>query len=310
MTMTRPSLTLPHPATTATALPSWRCPELLPFESRFHALDSVTRLHYLDEGPSSAPVLLLVHGSPLWSFTWRWVIAKARRTHRCIAVDLPGLGLSRARLEHGGAYRQAADLLQRFIRELGLERITLGVHATGGPPAFEAAIRERDRIEGLLITNTFAWPLADIPRLGRFVRLVGSPLFSFLNTRLNLLARVTARFARRTGRFTPAERAAIRGPFRERRARLHLQALLSGLRLEHDFFAELEGRLDTLADLPTLFLYGAHDNGYRAGLLDRWRRILPRHRSLVLPDSGHFPTEDEPERFAHEVGRWLGGSRP
>jgi len=49
-------------------------------------------MHYVDEG--AGDVLLLVHGTPTWSFEWRHVIAALSPRWRCVAPDLIGFGLS------------------------------------------------------------------------------------------------------------------------------------------------------------------------------------------------------------------------
>jgi len=284
------------------ARPPWLDPAAFPFHSRFCDLDDA-RMHYVDEG--RGPTLLLVHGSPMWSFMYRHAIATLRSRFRCIAVDLPGLGLSTAPLRRGHAHEDAALRLTDFVRALDLKDMVLAVHATAGPAALAMAVGETPRLRGLVISNTFAWPLDGDPRLAFFVRLVSSRLFALFNVGLNALAHVTARIGRRNGRFDPAEREAILGPYRDRQARRHLQNLLYGVRVERERFAALERELSGLAHLPTLLLYGAHDNGYRAGFVDRWRSLLPDHRLALLPEAGHFPFEDAPEEATAALGRWL-----
>ena len=65
--------------------------ELYPFESHWIELGGVP-IHYLDEG--DGPVLLLVHGNFMWSFSYRKLVAEISKSHRCIAIDLAGMGLS------------------------------------------------------------------------------------------------------------------------------------------------------------------------------------------------------------------------
>ena len=48
-------------------LPDW------PFEPHYLEVDGL-RVHYVDEGPRTAPPFLLVHGEPSWSYLYRhWV---------------------------------------------------------------------------------------------------------------------------------------------------------------------------------------------------------------------------------------------
>lgn len=62
-----------------------------PYEPRWCEV-SGGRLHYIDEG--SGPPVLFVHGTPTWSLEWRHAIAALLPTHRVIAVDHLGFGLS------------------------------------------------------------------------------------------------------------------------------------------------------------------------------------------------------------------------
>ena len=68
--------------------PGWIDSELYPFEDHWASLEGCT-VHYVDEG--SGPPLLMVHGNPTWSFTWRDVIKGVSDRFRCVAIDLPVL---------------------------------------------------------------------------------------------------------------------------------------------------------------------------------------------------------------------------
>ena len=51
------------------------------------------RAHYLDEGPSDAAPVLLMHGEPSWSYLYRHMIPPlVAAGHRVIAPDLIGFG--------------------------------------------------------------------------------------------------------------------------------------------------------------------------------------------------------------------------
>jgi haloalkane dehalogenase len=282
--------------------PPWLSPTLFPFESRFVSA-SATRFHYVDEG--RGPTLLFLHGGPMSSFMWRHPLGVLRRQYRCVAVDLPGLGLSRTPLVRGRGFESMADELQAFVRTLGLETFTLIVHATGAPAGLEMAIRERARIQGLVISNSFAWPIAADPGMRNMVRVVSSPLFALLVVHLNLLANIAARSGRRHGRMNAEERAAVLGPYRDVETRAHLANLLLGLRTETPFFAALERRLPALADLPSLLLFGEEDSNYKAGSLDRFARHLPKSEAVVIPEAAHFLTEDAPAAYTAALGGWL-----
>jgi haloalkane dehalogenase len=285
--------------------PAWLSPTLFPFESRFLSIGG-TRFHYVDEGRGRT--LLFLHGGPMSSFMWRHPLGVLRERYRCIAVDLPGLGLSRTPLARGRGFAAMADALHGFVRSLGLESFTLIVHATGAPAGLEVAAREPGRVEGLAISNTFAWPIAVDPAMTRMVRIVSSSLFSFLVVHLNLLANIAARGGRRHGRMNAEERAAILGPYDDVETRAHLANLLLGLRTETPFFAALEARLGSLADRPALLVFGEEDSNYKAGALERFAGHFARSEAVVIPKAGHFLTEDAPGAYTSAVEGWLARS--
>src|ERR1700730_17788915 len=53
---------------------------------------SGTSIHAVTAGPADAPALVLLHGWPGSSATWRELIPLAAPDHRVIAIDLPGIG--------------------------------------------------------------------------------------------------------------------------------------------------------------------------------------------------------------------------
>ena len=64
--------------------------------SQFLALKDVPRVHYRDQGPKTAPVLVLVHGSNASLFTWEPWVARLGDTFRIVTIDMPAHGLTGA----------------------------------------------------------------------------------------------------------------------------------------------------------------------------------------------------------------------
>jgi len=136
--------------------PAWVDDELFPFKSRFLELDGNV-VHYVDEG--SGPILLMLHGNPVWSFVYREVIITLRDRFRCIALDFPGFGLSTGAPGYRYLAQDHATLLVSFLDRLDLAEVTLVGHNWGGPLGLHAAQQRPDAFERLILTNTWAWPL-------------------------------------------------------------------------------------------------------------------------------------------------------
>ena len=96
------------------AHPAWLDRAAWPYTPR-QADTGDGRQHYVDEG--QGPPVVLVHGTPTWSFEWRHAIAGLRGSHRVIAPDHLGFGLSERPPAAG--LRQRAE---RFQSDPGLRR--------------------------------------------------------------------------------------------------------------------------------------------------------------------------------------------
>ncbi len=106
-----------------------------PFTPRRAELPDGLGMHYIDEGPADAEVVLLLHGQPTWSYLYRTVVARlAERGLRAVAPDLIGFGRSDKPLERAAYTVQAhVDWLTQFVTAVGLSRVTLVVQDWGGP---------------------------------------------------------------------------------------------------------------------------------------------------------------------------------
>jgi haloalkane dehalogenase len=144
-------------------------PELFPFESQW--FDSgAGRIHYVDEG-AGQPILML-HGNPTWSFLYRRVIEELGGQFRCVAVDLPGFGLSDRPAGYGYTPAEQAAVVGELLRELDLRDLIVMAHDWGGPIGLSAAAAAPQRAFGLVLGNTWFWP-AD-RRAGLFSRVMSA----------------------------------------------------------------------------------------------------------------------------------------
>src|SRR5436309_2806564 len=80
--------------------PDWVDSKLFPFEDMWITIDA-HRIHYVDEGPRDAPVMLFVPPGAGWSFTYRYHVQHFSDEFRCITLDIPGYGLSEAAEGYG-----------------------------------------------------------------------------------------------------------------------------------------------------------------------------------------------------------------
>jgi haloalkane dehalogenase len=283
--------------------PAWLDDELFPFESRFVELDG-NIVHYVDEG--SGPILLMLHGNPVWSFVYREVIAVLRERFRCIALDSPGFGLSTGAPGYRYLAQDHAALLVSFLDRLGLSGLTLVGHNWGGPLGLHAAVQRPDRFERLVLTNTWAWPLNGDPTSEVFSRGMGNPIGRALIRRFNPLVNHFVPSAHKRRKLSGAEmahyRAATATP--ERR---HAGAVLPGeLVGARRFFTDLADQLSAVENLPTLILWADKDPIFTDKYRERLEATFPNHTTTVLHGVGHFLQSDAPAEFGQAIESWWG----
>ncbi len=127
--------------------------------------DAGRKLFFLDRrlGEGNGPVVLLVHGNPECSYTYRKVIAALERRTlptgtRVIAMDHIGFGRSDQASFEMVEMHHARNLAQ-LVDVLDLRDITLVVHDWGGPIGIGALLPRPERVANLVVLNTSVFPM-------------------------------------------------------------------------------------------------------------------------------------------------------
>ncbi len=115
------------------------------------------RVFYREAGPADAPVVLLPHGYPSSSFQYRALMPALADNWRLIAPDFPGFGYSEAPEGFDYSFGAYADLLDKFVKELNVERFALYLFDYGSQVGFQLALKNPARITALVIQNGDAY---------------------------------------------------------------------------------------------------------------------------------------------------------
>jgi haloalkane dehalogenase len=290
-----------------TAVPEWVDRAAYPFESKWLELPA-GRLHYVDEG--RGPAIVFVHGTPTWSFEWRHLIAGLRATHRCVAVDHLGFGLSERPASAAYTPEAHAERLRDFVAALGLERFTLVVHDFGGPIGLPLALGSGSgSVERLVVLNSWMWSFTDDAEMTKRAKMVGGGFGRFLYRRLNASLRlITPSAYGDRKKLTKAIHAQYLNVFPDADSRervLYTLALaLTGSAAHYD---GLWQRRAALAALPSLVVWGLKDSAFRPHQLAKWREALPHARVVEMPGAGHWPHEEEPGAVLQALRDFVGG---
>jgi pimeloyl-ACP methyl ester carboxylesterase len=298
MNQTTTLSTLPHAALARTLQP-WLDATLYPFVPRRFTTPHGA-LSYVDVG--QGPTVLLVHGTPSWSFEWRHVITELARDHRVIAPDHLGFGLSDKPESAPLTPAAHAERLAALAQHLDLRDVTLVVHDFGGPIGLPLALAGDGRIAKLVILNSWMWSNDGDRGVARIDRFVRSAIGRFLYLRLNASPRwiLPAALGKRSALTKAAHRHYV-GPFSGRDDRAGPYALALALHGSSAFYADLWARREALAKLPMTIVWGLKDPAFRETHLEKWIAAFPAARVIRLPEVGHFPAEEAPSAVAEAI---------
>ncbi len=275
----------------------------------------------LADGPREGPLVLLLHGFPELSRSWRHQIpALARAGYRAVAPDLRGYGKSG--LDGPYDLRTLAGDVRELVRVLGRESATVVGHDWGGAVAWASAMHEPEVVGRLVALNcphpgVMASELLVNPRqLARswYMFFFQIPLVPEWILRRDGAAAVGrslrgGSYVREAWprRETAPYQEAMLGPGRARAALGYYRAIFRHPASWRD------GRVCPIA-VPVLVVWGARDRFLGREMADPGKLrpyLAPGNRPEVVfvEDAGHFVQSEVPDRVSEVLVRWLGEAR-
>jgi haloalkane dehalogenase len=133
------------------------------FEPHYVEVDGL-RIHYVDEGPASADVVLMMHGEPSWSYLYRKMIPVITAAgYRVVAPDLVGFGRSdKPGQREDYTYQRHVDWMSGWLEAVELRHITLVCQDWGGLIGLRLAAEYGERFDRIVAANT-GLPTGDRP---------------------------------------------------------------------------------------------------------------------------------------------------
>jgi len=265
------------------------------------------RLHYLESAPPNpdpnTPPILLLHGFPTSSHLYRNILPTLAKTHRAIALDLPGYGLSDKPLDEKYNFKFYADILDAFLHALGIGNTHLCVHDLGGPVGLYWAIRNPGRVPKLIILNTLVYPETSWAVKLFLIAMKTPGLRDFLVSPKGIVGAMHFGVAHKA-RLNREVLTPYTAPFENPAARKALIKAGSGLgtRGLAKIARELPGYQTSIR-----LIYGEEDRILPdvAKTMQRLQRAHPKAELTAIPNCGHFLQEDEPEKVAKLIAEFL-----
>lgn len=193
-------------------------------------------------------------------------------------------------------------VVEHFVDELRLTSLTIMVQDWGGPIGLGLACRRPELVTRLIIGNTFAWPNREF-RVRLFSAALGGAPGRVLTRWFNIAPRVF--FARGFAQPVPADVMRMYlAPWRDRDRRLPAAIAPRQLVAASGYLADLEAALPVIGDRPALIVWGQRDFAFREAARQRFEKLFPDHRTVLLPSASHFLQEDAGEQIAAEIRKF------
>ena len=251
---------------------------------------------FTDEGIDS-PAVVLIHGHPFNRSMWRPQVEFLRERNRVIVPDLRGYGetalpegVTETRLE-----QFAADNLA-LMDSLRVRKFVLGGLSMGGQIVLEMVRQAPERIEALLLADTFAGLDTAEGKQLRFTIADRSEREGMAGyAREELTKMITSANAEQ-----------------QRAVAAHVMEMMTTTR-PHGAAAALRGRaqrrdyLPLLQEIrvPTLIVVGREDSYTPVALAEQLVEGIPGARLAVIEDAGHMPNLEQPAAFNEVLTSWI-----
>jgi pimeloyl-ACP methyl ester carboxylesterase len=253
-------------------------------------------LSYREAGPADGPVALLIHGYPESSYMWEGVLpAISGAGWRAVAPDLAGFGDSPP--DPPGTWTRHVESVERFRRELGIERCVPVMHDWGGLIGMRWACEHPDAIEALVISSTGFFPDGKWSGMAKAFQEpgTGEELIRGIN-RDGLTAVLRQQSPSMSDE---AIEEYWKGFGDDVRRAGHLELYRSG------DFSELEQYDLAGLGAPALLVWGEEDAFAPVAGARRFERELPDTETVVVEGAHHFVWDDAPAECATALTRFL-----
>ena len=257
------------------------------------------RIHYIDEGPRDAPVVLMMHGEPTWCYLYRHMIAPVVAAgYRVVAPDLVGFGKSdKPAAKSDYSYAAHVGWMRQWLEALDLTRITLACQDWGSLVGLRLVSEMPERFAAVVLSNGGLPEGGPAPRAFAIWRAFSkySPVFP--------IGRIINKGTKRG--LSPEEIAAYDAPFPDARYKAGARIFPSFVPFAGNVAVPDQKRawevFDTW-DKPFLCAFSDGDPITRGGE-SRWVGRVPGtigqpHRTLK---GGHFIQEDDPAGFVAAI---------
>ena len=248
----------------------------------------------------NGPPVVLVHGTPSWSYLWRNVVSELAGRFTFYVCDLLGYGTSDKREGQDVSIGAQTRILSELLDHWELEEPCIAGHDFGGAITLRLMLLEGRHFRRVALCDA----VAIAPWITPFSRHVQRHLEAFQTVPEHIHRQMVATHLRTAiaREMTDAELEPYLRPWLGPVGQAAYYRQVA--QFDEQYTREIEPRYGEIRT-PTLVLWGERDGWLSPVFGQRLADAIPDARLALIPGAGHFLPEDQPGRVAHELAAFF-----
>ncbi len=262
------------------------------------------RIHYVEAGQPKGTAVIMIHGlGGSWT-NWSLCLPFLMGSYRCIALDLPGFGLS-DKPDMSYSIPSYSSIIKEFTQALSIDRAIFVGHSMGGQVVLDFVLSYQDSVISAILVGPYGVQRPSCIRklLLRFLTKKGEDI-RFVND-FTLRLAIERLFHRRGGaceEMVQFYQRLSKSSGKEAFGRAFTRAAKGALSYA------LRGKLHDVK-VPVLIVYGRNDRVIPLEHVLYMEHHIPGAKVARLDGCGHMPQIEKPGRFATLVLDFLQSER-
>lgn len=267
-------------------------------ERRAHLFGGEVAFDVFGEGPA----IVLVHGTPSWSYLWRNVASRLAEEFTVYVLDLPGYGDSEKREGQDLSIAAHSRVLTELLEEWQLESPAIAGHDIGGAVVLRTHLLDEIPFSHIALIDAVAVNPWVTPTTAH----VQNHMDAYLTMPTHIYEEVVGAHLR-TAVHRPMDEATFEAYMGQWRGKEGQAAYLRKVaQFGEEDVAELSALLGSI-QAPVRIIWGQEDRWLDPGIAHSLQEMVSGAEVEVIPDAGHFVMEDSPERVAKSMGEFFAG---
>ncbi|NNC37847.1 MAG: alpha/beta hydrolase [Acidimicrobiales bacterium] len=273
-------------------------------QARFATMANGLEVHYRDQGPADAPVVVMIHGMSSHLQTWEPLITEIGDDFRILSLDLPGFGLTGPNPDGEYGPEVYIEAVMAVMDAANEETAVIMGNSMGGWTAWRMGVSHPERIEGLVLLDPWGAPGEDTEKSNMAFKLMQSPVGKALMPYFTPKAMVKQSVLQTVEKDEIVTDEMVDRYYELTRYPGNRRAAVKAMERAADLSPWSEiGQLT----MPILIMWGREDQLIDVSRADTFAEALTGEELIIYEGVGHLPMEEIPADVARDFKHWWTG---